>query len=110
MVPRTRKTPDKSLDWLGPSSPVTSISELSAAIAEHSRQGTHPMRNTHLSWRAQRGTRVRYAHDRASGNAVVLRVIPLTEGEDEHSPRRYLIEDLITKAQFIVPGDSIRPA
>jgi hypothetical protein len=63
------------------------------------------MKGTNKSWRAQRGTRVRYAADRKAGTAVVVRV-PSPPGGG--SDGRYLIRDAADGSEREVSGTEIR--
>ena len=58
------------------------------------------MNRTNLSWSAQRGSRVHYAIDRASGDGIVVRVI--------EPMRRFLIRDDATGAEVVVEREQMR--
>lgn len=62
------------------------------------------VKNGHGAWRAQKGSKVRYAKDRVSGVAIVLRVLP---GAAHTDNREYLIEDIVTLATYTVKSSQI---
>jgi hypothetical protein len=65
------------------------------------------MKYTHLSWRAQKGTKIYYAVDRLSGRGEVLRVLP---GSTNRYDRIFLVRDLDTGKELEVASHQMRPA
>lgn len=66
------------------------------------------MKNTNRSWRAQKGSRVAYATDRFSGEAIVRRVLqaPLLGIGDGSG--RYLVRDIRTGVERETTGEQMR--
>lgn len=66
------------------------------------------MKGTNRSWRAQKGSTVRFSVDRVSGEGVIVRVIEAPKLGSGDGEGTYLVRDKNTFAEHTITGAQMR--